>query len=97
MLIITEQRLIEYTKQHPEAASSLLRWGALVRSAKWRNLADTRRTFGHADPVGLCTVFNIKGNDFRLITRIDYALQTATLKSFLTHAEYNRGSWQKDC
>ena len=97
MLIITEQRLIEYTKQHPEAASPLLRWGALLRSARWRNLAKTRRTFAHADPVGLCTVFNIKGNDFRLITRIDYALQTVTLKNFLSHAEYDRGSWKKDC
>jgi mRNA interferase HigB len=97
MLVITEQRLIEYTRQHPQAASSLLRWGALVRSAKWRNLADTRRTFAHADQVGLCSVFNIKGNDYRLITRIDYGLQTITLKYFLTHAEYNRASWKKDC
>ena len=97
MLIITEQRLMEYAKQHPEAASSLLRWGALVRSAKWRNLAGTRRTFAHADPAGLCTVFNIKGNDFRLITRIDYGLQTVTLKHVLSHAEYDRGAWKKDC
>jgi mRNA interferase HigB len=97
MLIITEQRLIQYTKQHPQAASSLFRWGALVKSAKWRNLAGTRRTFAHADPVGLCTVFNIKGNDYRLITRIDHDLQTVTLKSCLTHAEYDRGSWKKDC
>jgi len=97
MIIITEERLIEYTKQHPDAASSLLRWGALVRAAKWRNLADTRRTFSHADPVGQCTIFNIKGNDYRLITRIDYGLQTVTLKQFVTHSEYNRGGWKKDC
>ena len=97
MLIITEQRLVECTNKHPQASSSLLRWAALVKSAKWRNLADTRRTFAHADPVGLCTVFNIKGTDFRLITRIDYGLQTVTLKHFLSHAEYDRGSWKKDC
>ena len=97
MIIITEQRLIEYTKQHPEAASSLLRWGALVRAAKWRNLVETRRTLPHADPVGQCTIFNIKGNDYRLITRIDYGLQAATLKNFLTHREYNRDAWKKDC
>ena len=97
MLIITEQRLIDYTKQHPEAASSLLRWGALVRSARWRNLTETRRTFAHADSVGQCTVFNIKGNDHRLITRVDYGLQTITLKHFLTHGVYDRGSWKKDC
>jgi len=97
MLIITELRLIENTKQRPEAASSLLRWGALARSAKWRDLTETRRTFAHADPVGQCTVFNIKGNDYRLITRIDYGLQTVTLKHFLTHKEYDRGAWKKDC
>lgn len=97
MLIITEGRLLEYTKQHPEAASSLLRWGALVKSASWRNLTETRRTFAHADPVGPCTVFNIKGNDYRLITGIDYGLQTVTLKHFLSHAEYDRGKWGKSC
>jgi mRNA interferase HigB len=97
MIIITEQRLMEYTKQHPEAAGSLLRWGALVRAAKWRNLVETRRTFPHADPVGQCTIFNIKGNDYRLITRIDYGLQAVTLKNFLTHSEYNRDAWKKDC
>jgi mRNA interferase HigB len=97
MLIITERRLIAYTKQHPQAANSLLRWGALVRSAKWRNLAETRRTFAHADQIGHCTVFNIKGNDYRLITRMDYGLQTVTLRYFLTHGEYDRGRWKKDC
>ena len=97
MIIITEQRLIEYTKQHSDAASSLLRWGALVRAAKWRNLVATRRTFSHADPVGQCTIFNIKRNDYRLITRIDYGLQTVTLKNFLTHRDYDRGAWKKDC
>ena len=97
MLIITEQRLIEYTKLHSQAASFLLRWGALVKSAKWRSLADTRRTFAHADPAGQCTIFNIKGNDYRLIARMDYGSQTVTLKHFLTHGEYDRGSWKKDC
>ncbi len=97
MLLIIEATLIEYTKRHPVAAASLLRWAALAKTAVWRNLAETRRTFPHADAVYQCTVFNIKGNDFRLITRIDYGLQTVTLKHFLTHAEYDRDKWKKDC
>jgi mRNA interferase HigB len=68
-----------------------------TNATKWRNLTDTRQTFAHADPVGQCTVFNIKGNDYSLITRIDYGLQTVTLKHFLSHAEYDRGSWKNDC
>ena len=97
MLIITELRLIEFTKEHPAAACSLLPWGALVRSAKWHNLVETRRSVAHADLVGQCVVFNIKGNDYRLITKVDYGLQAVTLKRFLRHGEYSRDSSKKDC
>jgi mRNA interferase HigB len=97
MLIITEGRLVEYTRQHPEAAGSLLRWAAITRFAAWKNLTEVRQIFRHADPVGACIVFNIMGNNYRLITRIDYGLQAVTLKHFLTHAEYDRGKWKKDC
>ena len=49
-----------------------------------------------ADQVGACTVFNIMGNNYRLITRIDYGVQTFTVKYFLTHAQYDRDKWKKD-
>jgi mRNA interferase HigB len=35
-------------------------------------------------------VFNIKGNDFRLVVRIDYARQIVDVRWFGTHAEYDR-------
>ncbi len=97
MLIVTEARLNEYAKKHAAAASSLLMWGALIKAASWRRIADAKRTFPHADQVRRCVVFNVKGNDFRLITRIEYGLQTVTLKYFLTHADYDRAKWKKDC
>ncbi|MEK6289591.1 MAG: type II toxin-antitoxin system HigB family toxin [Acidobacteriota bacterium] len=40
---------------------------------------------------------NIMGNNCRLIARIDYGLQTVTLKHFLTHEQYDRDKWKKDC
>jgi|SRR6266536_913710 len=97
MLIITEARLLGYAKAHPEAAASLLRWGAITRAAAWRNPVEVRQAFSHAGKVGACVVFNIMGNNYRLITRIDYGLQAVTLKHFLTHAEYDRDQWKKDC
>ena len=97
MIVVTEARLVSYTKDHREAESALLRWGALAKAGTWRNLPEVRKTFSHADPVGTCVVFNIKGNDYRLITGLDYGLQIITLKHFLTHAEYERGKWKKDC
>ena len=97
MLIITEARLLDYSKEHPEATGSLLRWGAITRVAAWHNLIEVRRVFPHADNVGTCIAFNIMGNNYPLITRIDYGLQAVTLKYFLTHADYDRDKWKKDC
>ncbi|MGH9839619.1 MAG: type II toxin-antitoxin system HigB family toxin [Blastocatellia bacterium] len=37
------------------------------------------------------------GNNFRLITRVYYGDQTVTLYNFLTHKEYDRERWKKDC
>ena len=42
------------------------------------------------------TVFNIKGNKYRLILDIDYEEQVAYFKYFLTHAEYDKGKWKND-
>jgi len=61
MLIITEERVVEFARQHPEAASSLFRWAAVTRMATWKNIVEVRQVFRHADPVGSCVVFNIMG------------------------------------
>lgn len=97
MLIRNEAKLSEYVAHHPEAAEALRRWAELTKQAYWRSLAETRRTFPHADQVCECTVFNIKGNHYRLITKINYGLQVVTLVNFLTHKEYDRNKWKKDC
>lgn len=97
MKIVNEAGLAEAARKHPEAANSLRRWSELTRASSWRNLAETRRTFPHADSVCECTVFNILGNNYRLITRIYYADQAVTFYHFLTHKEYDRGRWKKDC
>ena len=44
----------------------------ITTHADWNNLAETRVDFPHADPVGSCTIFNIGGNKYRLITKINY-------------------------
>jgi mRNA interferase HigB len=69
----------------------------LTRKADWRNLVEARATFRRADPVGTCTIFNIKGNDYRLITKIDYAYQKVFIKYVLTHPEDDRGKWKGVC
>lgn len=54
------------------AESPLLDWYKLSKKAKWNNLAEVKTLFPHADIVGECVVFNIGGNKYRLITKINY-------------------------
>lgn len=97
MRVITRGTLSGYMERHPDAAGALRAWYRLTRSADWASLADTRRTFPHADPYGCCTIFNIRGNHYRLITHIDYTFRLVFLRHFLTHPEYDEEDWKNDC
>jgi mRNA interferase HigB len=71
-------------------------WYTAVRKANWRSLEDIRQIYRDADAVGNFVVFNIKGNDYRLIVGIDYEDQTVYFKYLLTHAEYDKDRWKND-
>ena len=99
MRIIKVLRVHEYGQRHAQARPSLDRWLALTRFAEWESLADVRCTFGHADQVTVdsgrtVVVFNIKGNDFRLVTAIHYNRSKVFVLRFLTHAEYTKDDWK---
>ncbi len=55
---------------------------------------EVRLTFPTADAVGRFTIFNIKGNAYRLITEINYRTERIFLRHVLTHAEYDKGAWK---
>ncbi len=97
MRIISKRRLREFWQQHPEAEGPLLYWFRITKKAAWKTLADTRQDFRHADPVGDCTVFNIKGNDFRMIAGVRYEMQRVFVLKIMTHKQYDTESWEDEC
>jgi mRNA interferase HigB len=97
--LIKRTTLREYTQRFPKTAKPLRDWARLTLSAAWENLIETRKTFPHADQVKVksgktVTVFNVCGNDFRLITAIHYDRQKVFILHFLTHAEYSKNTWK---
>lgn len=95
MNVIGWRSFHQFSKRHPDALPALERWYDAAKRAAWRNLMDVRKEFPAADAVGSLTVFNIRGNRYRLITRIDYRWQVIFIKAVLTHAEYDRGNWKE--
>ena len=93
--VISHRAIVEAARRHPDAGAGLDNWYRITRRAHWRHLADTKRDFAHADQAGDSTVFNIKGNQYRLIARIIYATQKVFVRGILTHAEYDKGGWRE--
>jgi len=99
MWVISIKRLREFWHTHPAAEMPLRQWYKVALHASWGSLVDVRVQFPHADPVvvksgAVVTVFNIAGNNYRLLTRIEYHRHKVYVKEVLTHSEYSRNQWK---
>lgn len=97
MHIISRKRLKEFWQRHLDAKEPLDTWYRMTKRAVWGNLAETRRMFPHADPYKECTIFNISGNKYRLITKIYYEDRTVLIRFVFAHSEYDHEEWKDDC
>ncbi|MFY9676373.1 MAG: type II toxin-antitoxin system HigB family toxin [Terriglobales bacterium] len=95
MHIISRKRLKEAAARRSELEGPLDACYRIAKRALWRNLADVRKTFANADSVSKWTVFNVKGNHYRLITEINYDFGRVYVRQVLTHNEYDRGGWRQ--
>ncbi len=96
MRIISYKTLREATNKHPDLKQPLDDWYRIAKSSDWTCLDDVRKTFSSADSVGNFTIFNIKGNHYRLIVGINYQKRIIFIKYVLTHAEYDKEAWKND-
>ncbi len=93
--MISRAAILNFSSKHADAYVPLMNWYRITKHAQWKNLADVRRDFGHADAVGRRTVFNIKGNKYRLIARVNYHTGRVFILHILTHDEYAKGRWKE--
>jgi mRNA interferase HigB len=98
--VISYRTLREFAEKYSDSLASLKTWHKVADKAMWLDIADVKAVYPHADAVGRCTVFNIGGNDFRLVVQIDFEAQVIYVKKVMTHAEYSRRNgtlWKKSC
>ncbi len=101
MHIIARRAIIDAGQRHPDAQNWLMRWWTDAAHARWESLEDVRHNYPSADQVNNCLILNVRGNRYHLICRVTYANEwqrgTLLVKHFLTHAEYDKNQWKKDC
>ena len=90
MVIISQRIINEFAKQYPLAAEPLNRWYKQASSADWKNFNDLKQTFNTTDFIGNDRyVFDIGGNNYRLVAMIHFKRRTLYIRFIGTHAQYD--------
>jgi mRNA interferase HigB len=91
MRVIARRTLKEYGEQEPEAAASLGAWYREAKAATWKSPADVKEKYRNASVLkNGRVVFNIAGNKYRLVVRIDYAAAIVFIRFIGTHRAYDK-------
>lgn len=91
MRIVTFARIKEFSEKNPNADIALRDWYIKTSNSVWRNFADVKQTFNSVDYAGNNRfVFNVKGNDYRLVAIIIFASQKVYIRFIGSHSEYDK-------
>ena len=91
MRIIAKGTIRDYWIANPKSEHSLLDWYDTAKNCEWQSPNDVKLTYGNASIIANNrVVFNIKGNDYRLVTEIDYEFQIVFIIWIGTHKEYDK-------
>jgi mRNA interferase HigB len=89
MRIIAKSTLREFWELHPDAEEPLLAWYREVQKEDWNSPAKVKEKYRSASLVGDRVVFNIKGNNYRLVVRINYAFRVVYVRFVGIHRQYD--------
>ena len=100
MNVVRFSTLRDFWVAHADAEMPLRDWYKKSRKAAWNNLVEARIDFPHADGVTVAsgetaTVFNIGGNKYRLVCKINYVRFRLDVTHILTHADYDKQAWKE--
>ena len=90
MHLVSLPPLLDFMLKHPDAKQPILAWCDEVKKARWRKSADIKAHYASASVLkDRRVVFNLKGNEYRLIVAIAYSVGFVYVKFIGTHAQYD--------
>ncbi|MDD5862481.1 MAG: type II toxin-antitoxin system HigB family toxin [Prevotellaceae bacterium] len=90
MHIIKRKTIVDFYLKNPQSKDALEDWFSKTKKATWTNFADMKMTFNSVDNVGnQHYVFNIKGNDYRLVAVVKFTIQNVLIRFIGTHKQYD--------
>jgi mRNA interferase HigB len=89
--IFSKSTLREFWEKHAETEQYLKTWYDTVKNCDWKSPNDIKETYPHASILkNSRVVFNIKGNNYRMVVKFNYEKKWAFIRFIGTHANYDR-------
>ena len=91
MRVISTAKMIAFYTKHSDAVQPLKAWLAEVKNANWKTPQEIKAQYRNASFLSNNRiVFNIKGNDYRIVVAVAYKLGAMYIKFIGTHSEYDK-------
>ena len=91
MRVIAKRTLRKFWKKHADCEEQLKSWYRETEKAKWSNINELKREYPSASILNdNRIVYNIKGNNYRLIVKFNFEYQISWIRFIGTHAEYDK-------
>ena len=88
---ISKSKLLERCNTFPDVKQALLHWYNIVSKSNWKSPNELKKVFQNASVINdKRVVFNIRGNNYRLIVDIEYRIGLLFIIDVLTHKEYDK-------
>lgn len=89
MVVISRPILREFINRNPLSAGALNEWYEKTKNSDWKNFAELKKTWNSCDYIGNDRyIFDIAGNNYRLVAMIHFDRRTLYIRKILTHNEY---------
>jgi len=89
--ILSKRTIKEFWAKHPDSKDYLETWYETVKGANWHNPSDIKSFYSTISILKESrVVFNIKGNHYRLVAKINYEKQWLFIRFIGTHKDYDK-------
>jgi mRNA interferase HigB len=91
MRIISRKILREFWEKHPDSQQAIQSWYADVKRSNWTSPPEIKQTYRNASIIANNRViFNIKGNNYRIVIAVQYEFGIVYIRFVGTHSEYDK-------